>query len=216
MKLHQRILPVFVISTFSLPSAAESIFFEDPYGAKNYMTVSAFLGTRISEDVAHKSTGEVADFSAALTQAVALGWTYDRHSEGELLFSNSKPTLSMSNSTTSAPDIDVYIQYLHFGGRVLFPTRTAFSSSFGLGIGATYFNPEGNDYGSEFAFSGNITGGIRYQLTEEFALRGDLRVYGTLLNSESSLFCGNQTCYLDVDGDVYVQGELMAGLEFKF
>ena len=213
MNIKKQLLSAFVISTFSTNIFASSLISPPDY-TKGYVTITGYLGTRVNEDLKNQETDEIAKFSSELTQAIALGWTYERNSEGELLFSNSKQFLTVSEG--SLPGIDVYVQYLHFGGKILFSNNTPFSTNIGLGAGLTHFNPAGSDYDADLAFSGNISGGVRYQINDKFALRGDLRVYGTLLNSDSTLFCGNNNCYLNVDGDIYVQTELMAGIEYKF
>lgn len=212
MTIHHHIIPALVLSTFSFTALADNTTTPTPYN-DDYITISGFLGSRISEDI-NLTEGGYAELSSELTEAIAIGWKYDRTSEGELLFSNSKQSLSLKNVDDAG--MDVYVQYLHFGGKILFKDNSAFSTSIGLGIGATAFNPSGSQYSTEYVFSGNLTGGMRYQLNEKFALRGDLRVYGSLLNSESNLFCGNNQCLLTVDGEVYVQTELMAGIEYKF
>lgn len=206
-------LPVIsvLLTAVSMPSFAQQ---NHSYN-NDYMTISGFVGSRFSSDeLKDKDTDATATFDSDISQAIALGWRYEQNSEGELLFSNSRQKMSMSDD--SVTDLDIDVQYLHFGGRVMFKNNSPFSTSIGLGIGGTHFNP-GSGYDSEFALSGSISGGMRYELTEQLALRGDLRVYGTLLNSSSSLFCnGDNTCVLSIDGDVYVQADLMAGLEYKF
>ena len=211
MKLNKFIILIPISCAFSSAILADDSFTK-PFNNKDYVSISVFLGSRINEDMKDQISGEKVKFSSELTQAIALAWEYDRNAEGELLFSNSKQRMSKQEGDKQ----DVYVQYLHFGGKLIFTNNSPFSTSLGLGLGGTYFNPAGGDLDSELAFSGNITGGIRYQINSQVALRGDLRFYGTLLNSNSTLFCGNHSCLLTVNGDVYVQTELMAGIEFKF
>lgn len=211
MKLNKFIILIPISCAFPSAILADDSYTK-PFNNKDYVSISVFLGSRINEDMKDQISGEKVKFSSELTQAIALAWEYDRNAEGELLFSNSKQRMSKQEGDKQ----DVYVQYLHFGGKLIFTNNSPFSTSLGLGLGGTYFNPAGGDLDSELAFSGNITGGIRYQINSQVALRGDLRFYGTLLNSNSTLFCGNHSCLLTVNGDVYVQTELMAGIEFKF
>lgn len=210
MKIHHHIIPTLLLSSFSLTAMAEA-----EYGAyappvnNDYVTITGSLGYRISEDI-KDADGQKTAVSSETSQTLALGWTYDRDSEGEILFSNSKHTLN----TESNGNIDLNVQYLHFGGRVLFTNNTPFSSSIGIAVGGTYFNPSG--YDAELEFSGSLSAGVRYQLSERFALRGDLRVYGTVLSSDSTWLCLNGNCLVNLDNDVYVQTDLMAGIEYKF
>lgn len=211
MKINASLLLTLLVSVFSNVTLANETV-TPPKLNNDYLIISTFLGSRINEDMKDQISGEKVTFSSELTQAIAIGWTYALNEEGELLFSNSKQRMSKQGGNKQ----DVYVQYLHFGGKLLFTNSSPFSTSLGLGIGGTYFNPSGSHLDSDLAFSGNITGGIRYQINSQLALRGDLRFYGTLLNSNSTLFCDDNACLLTVDGDVYVQTELMAGIEFKF
>ncbi|GLS89113.1 hypothetical protein GCM10007916_01800 [Psychromonas marina] len=200
-------LTVVTLSAITLPT------FATPAPIDDFIALSAYLGGRYSEDLKDSDTGEKADIGNNFSQALALSWYYDRNKEGELLYSNSKQDLSISGKDINT---DIYISYLHFGGRINFVNEGPLSTSFGLGIGATFFIPDDSQYDNDVALSGNITGGVRYALNQHWAIKADLRVYGTVLNNNSSLFCSNNTCLIELDGDIYVQTELMAGIEYKF
>jgi len=180
-----------------------------------YIAVSAYLGGRITNDLQDIETGQNAKISDDFAQALAVNWYFGRNQETELFFSNSKHSLSLTGETESVAT-DIYFSYLHFGGKVLFPSEGAISSSVGLGVGATFFLPDESKYDKEIALSGNINAGLRYELSPRWALRGDIRLYGTVLNSNSSFFCSNEGCLVKVQGEVYVETELMAGVEYKF
>jgi hypothetical protein len=178
------------------------------------MTVGVYLGGRISENLENTESGQTARISDDISRAVTITRQLSRNQEGELLFSNSKQHLKMSDDKMLYTDL--YISYLQFGGRVLFTNNSPFSSHLGLGIGTTFFTPANSEYDNEIGFSGNISGGVRYQFNRQWALRGDLRVYGTLLNSNGAIFCNNGQCLISLNGEVYVQTELLAGIEYKF
>lgn len=203
----KRILSSLVLITIPLSSTAA------PKPIDDFIAISAYLGGRYSEDMKDNESGEKANISNDFSQALALSWYYDRNREGELFYSQSKQNFSISEQDIST---DLYISYLHFGGRVNFVNDSPFSTSLGLGIGATFFIPDESQYDNEIALSGNITGGVRYELNNQWALKADLRFYGTLLNNSSSLFCSNNQCLIELSGDVYVQTEVMAGVEYKF
>ena len=184
--------------------------------SNEYVAVSAYLGGRIASDLQDIETGQDAKISDDFAQALAVNWYFGRNQETELFFSNSKHTLSLTGETESVAT-DIYFSYLHFGGKVLFPSEGALSSSVGLGLGATFFLPDESKYDTEIALSGNINAGLRYELNPRWALRGDIRLYGTVLNSNSSFFCGSEVgCLVKVQGEVYVETELKAGVEYKF
>lgn len=182
-----------------------------------YVAVSAYLGSRISNDL-NTETGQYAKISNDSAQAIAVNWYFAHNQETELFFSNSKHTLSLTSETdTETASADIYFSYLHFGGKLLFGDQGPFSTSIGLGIGGTFFIPVESQYDNEIALSGNINAGLRYELNPKWALRGDIRLYGTVLNSNNAYFCSSEGgCLVKFQGDVYVETELMAGIEYKF
>lgn len=187
--------------------------FATPMPVDDFIALSAYLGGRYSDQLKDSKTGNIANISHNFSQALALSWYYDRNKEGELLYSTSQQNLSIADNNVNT---GIDISYLHFGGRINFVNGGRFSTSFGLGLGATFFIPDEHQYDNDVALSGNMTGGIRYTLNQQWALKADLRVYATVLSNNSSLFCSNNTCLIELDGDIYVQTELMAGIEYKF
>lgn len=195
-------LTIFPLSSFAAP---------DPI--TDFFAISAYLGARYGEDFEDKETGETADISNDFAQALALSWYYGHNTEGELFYSNSKQNISMSEKNVST---DIYIGYLHFGGRIKFFNESPLSSSLGLGIGATFFVADESQYDKDMALSGSITGGLRYILSEQWAVKADLRVYATLIENNSSLLCHDNECIIQLDGEVYMQADLLLGIEYKF
>jgi hypothetical protein len=196
-----------ILSFFSLHSTTS-------YSEENYLTVTSFLGSRINQDINDQKNDNVGKFSSELTEALALGWKYDTKSEGELLLSNSKQHFSMSGTTSS--EMDVYVQYIQLGGKILFTNDSPLSTNIGIGMGITYFNPVDNDFEAKTALSGNMSVGARYQISDQLALRSDLRLYGTRFHTEKNLFCNDGNCLLSLDNSIYLQSELMLGIEYKF
>jgi len=195
-------LPLIITPLYSV---ASPLTLDDPFA------ISAYLGGRYSDDLTDIGTEQEAEFDNSFSQALALSWYYDDSSEGELLYSNAKQTLRMDDFST-----DLNISYLHFGGKLIFNNGGPFSTSFGAGIGATFFIPDESEYDNEIAFSGNISVGARYQLSTHWAVKTDLRIYGSLMENSSTLLCSNGSCLIDIDGELYLQTELMAGVEYRF
>ena len=178
-----------------------------------FIAVTGYLGARYSDDFNDSRNDQQVSVNNDFSQALAVSWFYDRNAEGELLYSTSEHSVKASGSSVSG-NTKMRTHYLQFGGRVWFTNNTPFATSIGLGIGASVFDAK--NYGSEVFFSGNITGGMRYKLSNNWALKADLRLYGTVLNSNSTVFCNNNQCLIDLDNDVYVQAEVMGGIEYKF
>ncbi|MEL0628766.1 hypothetical protein [Psychromonas aquatilis] len=203
MKIHQGLITAIALSSFAYPAFAENPDTQENYLGE-YVKVTAFLGAKLDIETDDGTHNDYRDDSARFSQAIALNWAYAKNAEGELLFSNSQRT---------GPVSEQYIQYLHVGGRILFRNSTPFSTSIALGAGATYINPQGNEYDDDFALSGNMALGARYQLSEQFALRSDLRIYGTLLrDGHNESMCSATDC----DKGYFLETELLAGVEYTF
>ena len=207
MNKSYKLIPLLIISTYSVFGYATTNA-NDPF-----IAVSAYLGGRYSDDLNDSRKDQSATVSSDFAQALAVSWFYNRNTEGELLYSRSEHSVNTSGDT-HIENAKLQIHYLQFGGRVWFTNDTPFATSLGLGIGASLFDAK--DYGSDVYFSGNITGGMRYKLNDNWALKTDLRIYGTVLNSSSTAFCSNNQCLIDLDNDIYIQAELMGGIEYKF
>lgn len=207
MKKTNKIIVAISLASLSVASYAAPLPDED------YIAISGYLGNRFSEDLKDTTTGQTADVGNNFAQALVLSWYYSRNAEGEIFYSSSKHDFNMPSKNVST---DLYISYLHFGGRLHFVNETPFSTSVGLGFGATFFVPGDNQYDNSIALSGSMTGGVRYELNDQWAIKADLRFYSTVLKNNSSLLCANNQCIVHLEGDVYVQTELMAGVEYKF
>jgi len=62
-------------------------------------------------------------------------------------------------------------------------------------------------------------GGLRIPINKNFGVRLDLRVFGTVLDSESDIFCvssGGLTCRIKAKGDFFVQYSANLGVTYGF
>lgn len=205
--MHKFKQSLLVIPLITLPFGA----FANTLASNDFIAISVFLGGRYSDDLTDLDTEQEANFDNSGAQAIALSWHYDQDAEGELFYSNAKQTV-----TVSSVSADLDISYLHFGGRLHFVNNTPFSTSVGLGIGATFFIPDASQYDNEVALSGSISFGARYQLSQRWALKTDFRAYATVQDNNSSLICEDNQCLIDIDAEAFLQVELMAGIEFRF
>ena len=76
---------------------------------------------------------------------------------------------------------------------------------------------ESGDLNSETFLSGNLGVGYMLPLGKPVGLRFEARGYGTLINNNSSMFCGsNAGCVVSIKGNAMYQGEALAGLSIRF
>ena len=86
-------------------------------------------------------------------------------------------------------------------------------------LGAAHFSPGGKG-SSETYFAFSIGGGWKLWPTRRLGLRLEGRFYGSLLDSDSNIFCtsapSNSGCLIRTRGQLLWQWEMNAGAVFRF
>jgi len=148
--------------------------------------------------------------------AVAADFGIDSKTQWELLVSYRNSSLKASGFSPVAPfsdKINLGVTYYHVGG-------TYFVDGIGKGVyvvgglGATHFDP-GGDLSSELRFSLNLGVGYMIPLGKTLAVKLEGRGYVTLINSSGGFLCSGG-CVVQVKGDTLTQGEVLAGLAYRF
>jgi opacity protein-like surface antigen len=116
---------------------------------------------------------------------------------------------------------DLDVEYLQFGGSVSYPDAeyTHVIPYIGMTVGAARFSPDGAGLNDETKFAATLGGGLRIPITKTFGVRLDLRVFGTVLESDSDIFCvssGGATCRIKVKGDFFLQYAANLGVSIGF
>lgn len=168
------------------------------------------------EDVAGEK--DSVDFGSGAGFGIGLGLYRDSASFYELLYSSQSAEVDSKNPALDG--VDLSIDYLQFGGTLLFPREDDFYVPYlSLTIGATFLRPDG-DFDSETKFSGSIGGGFRFPLNENVAVNLGLRGYLTLIDSDTDLFCVSDSsdagCLVRSSGSTFFQAEGSLGLTVRF
>jgi hypothetical protein len=127
-----------------------------------------------------------------------------------------------STAVDGVEPFDLDVEYLQFGGTVSYPDAeyTHVIPYFAMTIGAARFSPDGAGLDDETKFAATIGGGVRIPINERFGVRLDLRAYGTVLDSESDIFCvssgGAGTCRIKAKGDFFLQYAANLGFTIGF
>jgi hypothetical protein len=146
------------------------------------------------------------------------GWYRDAESYYELLYS--RRSAGLDDADPALGDVDVRIEYLHFGGTLLFPQPRGGSGWVSATVGLTRLDASSGNYSSERKFSGSIGGGYRIPLGANLDAVLGLRAYLTLVDSDSQLVCasidGAGRCLIQVSSSSFWELEGLAGLSFRF
>ena len=148
-----------------------------------------------------------------------LSWPYERGKNFEVYYSHQSTNLNSITISTPAPDnsvdIPLTIDYLHFGGTAPISDEDKLKTFVSGGLGFTYMSPDYTGAQSDLRASLSIGVGLKWPMTDRIALRLETRGLATLYNNNSAIFCSGG-CAISVSGNMFLQGEVFAGLGFRF
>ena len=207
----KRILSFVVLALISLPAFTQ----EQPFAFE------------ITPFGAYRYGGEFEDADSSLSLELNDGASYGlifnaRHSpttQWEIIYSHQETDAVTAGLGLSDPVLDIDIDYLQAGGTYLWEGDTArpFLAAT-LGVAQVDIGNAGYDSDSFFSFSLGL--GLQFAPTNRLGLRLEARGYGTLLDSDSDLFCqfgpSNNVCAVRIDGTIMWQLEALAGIVFRF
>lgn len=115
---------------------------------------------------------------------------------------------------------NVRIEYLHFGGTLLFPQPPGYTGYVSATVGITRLDGRSGEFDSERKFSASIGGGFRFPLAANLQATIGARGYLTFVDSDTGLVCvsgaGEARCLLQSSGSTFWEVEAVAGLNFRF
>ena len=135
----------------------------------------------------------------------------------ELFYGFQRTKVTGGGTFGGDPLFDLDIHYLHLGGTFMFP-RDKIRPYIVGGLGATHFVRRGSGLNPETFFSLSLGGGSKIPLSGRVGLRFEGRGLLTVLPDTREIFCvssGGAACRVSVNGDVFGQFLLMAGITFS-
>jgi hypothetical protein len=147
-----------------------------------------------------------------------IGLYRDAQSFYEVLYSRRDAGLRTADETLR--ELDVRVEYFHFGGTLLFPHARGYTGYFSLTAGLTRMDARMGDYDAERKLSASMGGGVRFPLTDALGATFGVRGYITFVDSDRDLICisadGQAECLLRASGRTHWEVEAQAGLTFRF
>ncbi len=171
-------------------------------------------GEFVDEVTDTKHTLESSDIAGLI-----LSFPYEYGKTLEIYYSHQSTQLNSITTTEPAPNntvnIPITIDYLHFGGTAPIVADKNLQTFVTGGLGFTYLSPDYTGTQSDLRASFSIGVGLRWPITDLISLRLETRGLATLYNNNSAIFCSGG-CAISVNGNLFLQGEVFAGLGFKF
>jgi len=178
--------------------------------------VTPFAGLRFGGAFQDTNTGNQISLDESGSYGLVLDVDLDPDRQIEIYLSRQSTTLSADGTFTGNPLFDLTVEYYHVGGLYLIDVQNDRVRPFVSGtLGLTRMNPQGEGLSTETRFSLAIGGGVKLFITDHLGLRLDARGIFTALNSSGTVFCSGG-CAISVQSSGFVQGELGAGLVFRF
>jgi opacity protein-like surface antigen len=141
------------------------------------------------------------------------------NTQWEVIYSRQETQANFSEALSTDPRIDVDIQLLQLGGTYLGDgdkVRPYLVAT----LGGTHIKTASTGSSSDTFWSGSIGGGVQFLPTSRLGIRLEARAYGTLVSSNSAIFCGSGpeggTCTVLVEGKLLTQVETLVGVVFRF
>jgi hypothetical protein len=141
------------------------------------------------------------------------------YTQWEIIYSRQETSADTSTVTGLIPSTDVEVHYFQAGGTYQGDGRTA-RPFVALTLGGAHLSPQSPGLDSDTFWSFSIGGGLQLRPSARLGIRLEARAWGTLLNSDSRLFCTSGPeaafCAFQINGDVMWQVETFAGAVFRF
>lgn len=177
--------------------------------------VSLLYGTQGGGELEHDDTGTTLEIAERPVRALVIGMPLNYEKDLELLYSRQETHLRDSSALADETLSSLDIHYLHLGGTVLSEHLDDWQAFISGGLGVTHFNPLPGDVDSETRASISVGLGARWMPTRRVGLRLETRLFGTLFNSRTSVFCSGG-CDMTVSGDLLTQYAVFGGVVFRF
>lgn len=195
---------------FPAPDAvAEPLDFElTPYGGYS------FGGTFEDED----SDIEI-DVGDDASYGLIFNVRQTANTQYEFIYARQETTADTSEVALLPAEVDLDIEHLQIGGTYVADGDLA-RPYVAMTIGGSRFSPDFSGGDSDTFFSFSIGAGLTFRPVERLGLRLEARAWGTLIDSDSRLFCESgpdvAQCAIALDGTVFWQVETFAGVVFRF
>ncbi len=200
---------------FSILFITSSLYSMNSYSVE-ITPILGFIGGGEFVDV---ETEQKHTLNSSEVYGLIIGFPYGQGKDLEIYYSHQSSTLNSVSLTLPTPttnvNIPITIDYLHIGGTAPISEGDSYKTFVSGGFGFTYLSPDYTGFQSDLRASFSIGVGVKLPMTKNIALRFETRGLGTLFNSNSTLFCSGG-CQLSVNGSLFFQAEVFAGLAVKF
>jgi len=209
-------LRLHVVTAALVMAASSQAFAQQSPGA---VELTPFAGFRFGGTFTDEEDGREAGVSDSATAGLALNFRDGPNTQWEIVYARQSTDVNVRDFDFGVPTIDLDIDILQVGGTFM-GDGELFRPYLAATIGASRLSPTLDGLDSDTFWSFGIGGGMQFFPTSRLGLRLEGRMWGTLVDSSTSLFCqsGPQGggCAIAIQGEGLWQFETFAGLVFRF
>ena len=195
----------------SAPVVPQTPMYEGPKPSSRF-EVDVFGGYRFGGGLENAITGKDIDFD----DSEAYGLTFDLgpvNSEMKVEFQWSRQDTSLDfHGSGGVNNVDVSIDEFQLGG-IAEMGKNRFREYVAASAGATHFS---SDFGDDTRFSFGLGVGVKYYVASHFVVRGDLRGFCTIVDSDSAFIFHNGVTVAAFSGSTLWQGQATIGVGIVF
>ena len=172
------------------------------------LEITPFAGYGIGGEFEDNDSETTLELDEAGSYGLIFNWPYKGNTEWEVYLSRQPTEIDVVGAIPSQSSFDIDVDYLQLGGTYLFDGNQAI-------IGASRFDPGESGLSAETYFAFSAGGGIKLLPNKRVGVRLEGRLFGTLVDSGSTIFCqggAGATCSIQTSGTVLWQWQVSAGL----
>jgi hypothetical protein len=181
--------------------------------------ITPFAGYRLGGTFEDDETRDELKLEDSSSFGMSLSMQAEANTQYELTYSHQATDIDVSDVLPGASDLDIDLDYLQIGGTYLWDGNVARPFLVAT-IGIAHLDPDASDLDAETYFAFSVGGGWKVFPTRRLGLRLEGRFYGTVLESDSAVFCRSGPegtgCLLRTSGELLWQWEMFAGVSFRF
>ncbi|MDJ0928039.1 MAG: hypothetical protein QNJ73_10365 [Gammaproteobacteria bacterium] len=183
--------------------------------------LTPFIGYRVGGSFEDDETGESFDLDDDSSFGLVLNIRDKSFTQWEFGWSHQETAVDVGTVGGVPAKLDLDIDYFQAGGTYLWDGELARPFLVAT-LGAAHLSPGKGGGSSETYFAFSIGGGWKLWPTKRFGLRLEGRFFGTVIDSDSKIFCvsdpggGQAGCLFRSSADILWQFELMAGGVVRF
>ena len=182
--------------------------------------VTPFVGYRFGGTFENEEETARYELEDSASFGLLVNFSHDTNTQWEILYSQQASAEAIYEGDPGPdPLVDIDIHVLQIGGTYLFEGERAIPY-LAATLGGTHIRTNSTGSSDDTFFSGSIGIGMKFLPTSRIGIRVEARAYGTLISSDSALFCSTgpdqNVCAIRLSGKLLSQVETFAGLTFRF